>query len=55
MGKVAGSAVGQAIKRGAQKIIEVAKPVLKSAWEGIKSVGSSIISEVKSIFSIIFD
>ena len=55
VGKVAGSTIGQAIKRGAQKIVDVAKPVLRSAWEGIKSVGSSIISGVKSIFSSIFD
>ena len=55
VGKVAGSTIGQVIKRGAQKIVDVAKPVLRSAWEGIKSVGSSIISGVKSIFSSIFD
>ena len=55
VGKVAGSAIGQAIKRGAQKIVDVAKPVLKNAWEGIKSVGSSIISGVKSFLSSIFD
>lgn len=55
VGKVAGSAVGQAIKKGAQKIVDVAKPVLKSAWEGVKSVGSAIVSGVKSLFSSIFD
>ena len=55
VGKVAGSAVGQAIKRGAQKIVDVAKPVLKSAWEGVKSVGRSIVSGIKSIASFFFD
>ncbi len=54
VGKVAGSAVGQAIKQESQKIVDFAKPVLKTAWEGIKSIGSTIASGVKSIFNSIF-
>ena len=54
VGRVAGSTIGQAVVKAAHKIAEVAKPVLKRAWEGIKSVGRSIVNGVKNLFSSIF-
>lgn len=55
VGKIAGGGIGKAIQKGAQKIVDIAKPVLSAAWEGVKSIGSSIIGGVKSLVSWIFD
>ena len=52
VGRVAGSTIGKAVAKAAHKIAEVAKPVLKRAGEGIKSVGRSIVNGVKNLFSI---
>ena len=53
VGKVAGSAIGQTIRKGAEKLAEVAKPVLKKAWEGVKTIGKSIVNGVKNFFESI--
>ena len=52
VGRIGGSVIGNAVCKAAHKVAEVAKPVLKRAWEGIKSVGRSIVNGVKSLFSI---
>lgn len=52
IGRIGGSTVGKAVCKAAHKIAEVAKPILNRAWEGIKSVGRSIVNGVKSLFSI---
>ena len=54
VGRIGGSAIGKAIGKAVHKIAEVAKPVLKRAWEGVKSVGRSIVNGVKNLFSSIF-
>ena len=55
VGRMAGSAIGKAVTKAAKKLAEAAKPVLKRAWEGIKSVGRTIAGGIKSLFSSIFD
>ncbi len=52
VGRIAGSAIGKAVTKAAKKLAEAAKPVLKRAWEGIKSVGRNIASGIKSLLSI---
>ena len=54
VGRIGGSTIGKAIGKAVHKIAEVAKPVLKRAWEGVKSVGRSIVNGVKNLFSSIF-
>ena len=55
VGKLAGSKIGQSIGKAARKVAEVAKPVVKKAWETVKNVGRSIVSGVKSFLSWLFD
>ncbi|MBE6097231.1 MAG: hypothetical protein E7198_05450 [Schwartzia succinivorans] len=52
VGRIGGSVIGKTIGKAVRKVAEVAKPVLKSAWEGIKSVGRTIMNGIKSLFSI---
>lgn len=51
IGKVGGYLVGKGISQGVKKIADVAKSTCSRAWEGAKSVVSSICSGVKSFFS----
>ena len=53
IGRIGGSAIGKAVTKAAKKLAEKAKPVLKRAWEGIKSVGRTIMSGIKSLLSIL--
>ena len=55
VGKLAGSKIGQAIGKAARKVAEVAKPVVKKAWETVKNVGRSIVSGVKSFLGWLFN
>ena len=52
VGRIGGSMIGKAVTKAAKKLAEAAKPVLKRAWEGIKSVGRSIMNGIKNLFSI---
>ena len=52
IGRIGGSAIGKAVTKAAKKLADAAKPVLKRAWEGVKSVGRTIMSGIKSLFSI---
>lgn len=55
VGKLAGTGVGIAVSKGIQKVGEVAKKTASKIWEGTKvvakSIGSSISSGLKSLFS----
>lgn len=55
VGKLAGSNIGQAIGKAARRIAEVAKPVVKKAWETVKNVGRTIMSGVKSFLGWLFN
>jgi len=55
VGKLAGSKIGQAIGKAARRVAEVAKPVVRKAWETVKNVGRSIMNGVKSFLSWLFD
>ena len=52
VGRIAGSTIGKAVTKAAKKVAEIAKPVLKRAWEGIKSAGRTLMRRIKSLFSI---
>lgn len=54
VGKFAGATIGKAICTGAEKLVNIAKPILKTAWEGMKSVGSAIASGIKSVWNSVF-
>lgn len=51
VGYTAGSKVGEAVFNGAKKIAEKGKEIVRSAWEGVKAVGSSIVDGIRSLFS----
>ena len=53
-GRLAGSKIGQAIGKAARKVAEVAKPIVKRAWDTVKNVGRSILSGVKNFLSWLF-
>ena len=55
VGKIAGSKIGQSIGKAARKIAQVAKPIVKKAWETVKNVGRSLWNGVKSFLSWLFD
>ena len=42
VGYMAGSKVGEMVIKGAQKLRDTAIEIASEAWEGIKSIGSSI-------------
>lgn len=50
VGYTAGSKVGEAVFNGAKKIAEKGKEIVKSAWEGVKEFGSSIVDGIRSLF-----
>lgn len=50
VGRMAGSLIGKAIHTGIEKLVSVAVPVMKKAWEGIKSVGKTIVDGIKSVW-----
>ncbi len=52
VGRIGDSMIGKAVTKAAKKLAEATKPVLKRAWEGIKSVGGSIMNGIKNLFSI---
>ena len=51
VGYIAGSKVGEAVVKGAQKIRDGAIKVAKKIVSGVKTVGSAIVSGVKSLCS----
>lgn len=55
VGKLAGSKIGQAIGKAARRVAEVAKPVIKKAWETVKNVGRSLMNSIKSFLSWLID
>lgn len=50
VGYMAGSTVGGAVYEGVKKVGKVAKEVVKSAWNGAKSLGRKAASGIKRIF-----
>lgn len=46
VGRIGDSMIGKAVTKAAKKLAEATKPVLKRAWEGIKSVGGSIMNGI---------
>lgn len=55
VGRLVGSKIGQAIGKAARKVAEVAKPIVKKAWETVKNVGRTIMSGVKSFLGWLFN
>lgn len=50
-GGVAGSKIGTAIWEGGKMIVDAAVDVVKTAWEGIESVGSAVCDFVGELFA----
>lgn len=50
VGYTAGSKVGEAVFNGVKKVAEKGKEIVKSAWEGVKAIGSSILDGIRSLF-----
>lgn len=50
VGYTAGSKIGETVFNGAKKVAEKGKEIVKSAWEGVKEVGSRIVDGIRSLF-----
>lgn len=50
VGYTAGSKVGEAVFNGVKKVAEKGREIVKSAWEGVKAIGSSIVDGIRSLF-----
>lgn len=53
IGYMAGSKVGSTIYSGIKKVCSIAKNAVKTIWNGIKSVGNTVIGGVKNAISTI--
>ena len=54
VGYFGGSKIGDAVYETGKKVANVAKNIAKSAFDGLKRVGETIIGGVRSLFSGIF-
>lgn len=50
VGYTAGSKVGEAVFNGVKKVAEKGKEIVRSAWEGVKAIGSGIVDGIRSLF-----
>ena len=50
VGYTAGSKVGETVFNGVKKVAEKGKEIVKSAWEGVKAIGSGIMEGIRSLF-----
>lgn len=51
LGYMAGSKFGEGIYHAAKAVVNVAKETAKTAWEGIKAVGRTVVDGAKSVVS----